>query len=207
MIQQQIFVSPDGQPHPRWVEAFPAAQVVTSADVTIRNEAGLVWVSTTLPAWQDAVRSLHGRGARVVVLSTMPDVIEAAHALDLGARGYAHAWSTPELLRRIAAVVVGDGHWIGTDLMRRLVAASVRLPATEAVEDRAMLLAPLTSREREVALAVTQGKSNKEIARDLGIVERTVKAHLAAVFEKLEVRDRLHLALRLAATQDDKLPL
>jgi DNA-binding NarL/FixJ family response regulator len=55
----------------------------------------------------------------------------------------------------------------------------------------------LTTREREVALLAANGASNKTIASDCDITERTVKAHLAAIFEKLHLTDRLQLALRV----------
>ena len=55
----------------------------------------------------------------------------------------------------------------------------------------------LSEREVQVARMVAAGASNKEIASRLAITERTVKAHLAASFEKLAVRDRLQLALRV----------
>ena len=56
----------------------------------------------------------------------------------------------------------------------------------------------LTAREREIALQVGVGCSNKVIAQRLGITERTVKAHLGSVFGKLGVKDRLQLALLVA---------
>lgn len=59
-------------------------------------------------------------------------------------------------------------------------------------------LAELTPRENAVAKAVAAGQSNKEVARQLDITERTVKAHLSAVFTKLGVRDRLHLVLAIS---------
>ena len=68
----------------------------------------------------------------------------------------------------------------------------------------------VSAREAEVAQAVAAGKSNREVAEQLFISERTVKAHLGAVFEKLGVRDRLQLALRLsgrAATRPAPKPL
>ncbi|MDO9192336.1 MAG: LuxR C-terminal-related transcriptional regulator, partial [Undibacterium sp.] len=55
--------------------------------------------------------------------------------------------------------------------------------------------ADLTEREREVAKTVTLGLSNKEIAAQLGITERTVKAHVGAVLDKLQLKSRLQLAL------------
>ena len=53
----------------------------------------------------------------------------------------------------------------------------------------------LTPRERQVAEMVHGGGNNKAIARELDISERTVKAHLSAIFRKLDIENRLHLAL------------
>ena len=53
----------------------------------------------------------------------------------------------------------------------------------------------LTSRQLDVARLVGKGESNKAIARILGITDRTVKAHLTTIFDKLGVADRVHLAL------------
>ncbi|MBL8432557.1 MAG: helix-turn-helix transcriptional regulator, partial [Dechloromonas sp.] len=55
----------------------------------------------------------------------------------------------------------------------------------------------LSGRETQVARLVASGASNKEIADQLAITERTVKAHLTVIFEKLGVRDRLQLSLRI----------
>lgn len=60
----------------------------------------------------------------------------------------------------------------------------------------------LSGREITVAQLVGQGASNKEVARQLDIAERTVKAHLTAIFEKLQVRDRLQLSLRINGVRD-----
>jgi len=57
------------------------------------------------------------------------------------------------------------------------------------------LLANLTRREHEIATLVGNGESNKQIAQHLAITERTVKAHLTEIFRKLDVADRLKLAL------------
>ncbi len=55
----------------------------------------------------------------------------------------------------------------------------------------------LSEREREVARLAASGESNLAIAQALNITERTVKAHLSSCFEKLEVTDRLQLALKV----------
>jgi len=54
---------------------------------------------------------------------------------------------------------------------------------------------PLTRRERQVALAVTRGLGNRDIARELGIATETVKHHLSNIYDKLGVRGRLALAV------------
>jgi DNA-binding NarL/FixJ family response regulator len=56
----------------------------------------------------------------------------------------------------------------------------------------------LTPRELQVARMVHLGGNNKTIARELDISERTVKAHLSAIFRKLNIQNRLHLALFLS---------
>jgi len=121
-----------------------------------------------------------------------------------GVRGYCNAHATAANLRRVANVVQAGGLWIGEALMQRLLTATrtamLRKPVVppaidenaSASEDR---LSVLSKRELEVARTVAGGSSNKEVARQLGITERTVKAHVGAVFQKLNVRDRLHLAL------------
>ena len=80
--------------------------------------------------------------------------------------------------------------------MRRVMRSASTLVAKIATRKQ-VSLDELTKRERQVALAVADGLSNREIAERLSISERTVKARLTSVFQKLEVRDRVQLALLL----------
>ena len=57
--------------------------------------------------------------------------------------------------------------------------------------------APLTPREQQIALAIADGRSNRDIAARLGITEQTVKNHLTSIFEKVGVDNRLQLGLAL----------
>jgi len=150
----------------------------------------------------------------------LPATLEGLNALNQGVRGYTHAYGVPALLQEVALVVEHGGLWVGPDLLQRLVGASNAALAGRAALDKAKARAPaatadavvaapvanvwalLSAREAQVARAVTVGRSNREVADLLFISERTVKAHLGAVFEKLGVRDRLQLVLRLAASAD-----
>ena len=88
------------------------------------------------------------------------------------------------------------GLWVGESLLNRLLGGiSNRIGNANSGGNE--LLAGLSPREREIALCVARGESNKEIARELNLAERTIKLHLTSIFEKLQVRDRLQLALRV----------
>jgi DNA-binding NarL/FixJ family response regulator len=102
------------------------------------------------------------------------------------------------MLQQVSTVVSNQGLWVGPNLMQRLIRAAG--PNVTADTGSRNALTTLSSREREVAQQVGLGSSNKEIARILSITERTVKAHLSAIFQKLGVRDRLHLALFMRST-------
>ena len=101
-------------------------------------------------------------------------------------------------MTQVASVVLQGGLWIGEPLMQRLVSATSRIQAASGPIDLPEVETwskNLTGREKEVAVTLARGSSNKEIARILGITERTVKAHVGAILEKLGVRDRLQLSL------------
>ncbi|HRP96511.1 MAG TPA: response regulator transcription factor [Rhodocyclaceae bacterium] len=198
-MSRHFFLSAAGaRPSARWRVAFVEGEVADLASVGRRAEPGdVIWVTTADPSWTAALVTLQRSLARcpVVALSMTPHSREAAHALDLGARGYCHAQAVPALLGEVAVVVSHGGLWVGREFMARAMrAASRMLPqaAAAGVADQ------LSEREREVAEAVLAGLSNKDVAGKLGITERTVKAHLASVFRKLDVRDRLQLVLRLS---------
>lgn len=183
---------------PRWRMAFPESSWVGPAQALQQiGRDDLAWVMSNLKDWETLVRDLADRGATLVVLSYMPGPTEASLALSAGARGYAHALSPAVLLRQVALVTTNQGIWVLPELLNSVVGGTFK-----ALGGRTRLhgdtLAALTEREQTVALAVAEGKSNKIVARELDITERTVKAHLGAIFRKLGIRDRMQLILRLS---------
>lgn len=188
-----VFISRSKVPPVRWREAFPDAVIVESLPPKM-PEGALVWLHNLAPA--DFLPQLP-KGVRVIALHDEPKDENGLAALSAGAAGFANAHSAPNLLQTIESVVRNDGLWVGESLLSRLLRGLGKTYAIPAEEHPA--LNKLSDREREVALKVVNGECNKEIARDLGLADRTVKAHLSSIFDKLGVRDRLQLALLLKA--------
>lgn len=192
------FVSQARDAFPRWRKAFPDALTASVAQVQREATAGdHVWVMNDVRNWEQWVNDFYQRGAIVIVLSLAPAGNEALHALEAGARGYAHALSPAERFQQAALVTANQGIWVPPELLGRVIGATFRALGGESRLPEEDLRA-LTERERAVAIAVATGHSNKAVARQLDITERTVKAHLGAVFRKLGVRDRMQLVLRLS---------
>lgn len=199
-----LFLCPNGRMLPRWKEAFKtgkAGKVLTARPVSWGGRVNLVWLQleSGVPV---AVQMAHLapvlKRVPCVVLSDLPTDEEAIAAFSAGARGYSNSHAAAEVLIQVAAVVLQGGLWIGESLMLRLVGATSRIQTAArgaTATGKPDWSALLTGREQEVATTLAAGASNKEIARTLGITERTVKAHVGAILEKLQVRDRLQLSL------------
>ncbi|GAA5173328.1 response regulator transcription factor [Niveibacterium umoris] len=141
------------------------------------------------PRWQQLSHSL-----RMVFASSQPNDAEGLGAIDAGCTGYCHAFASLEQLTQVLDVVEAGELWVGKSILNRLLKAVGTRAAPTAAPGWA---AGLTEREIEVARRAALGEANADIAIALSITERTVKAHLSSIFEKLGVSDRLQLALRV----------
>lgn len=190
-----------GLPPERWIQAFPEGRWSGwSGLLAALGPDDGVWVSAERPGWEQRVGDVWQRqpGARVIVVSAVPQEAEGLRALQAGARGYCHQVALPQVLRDVEQTVRLGGLWVGAELVQRLMSASRSALERSVATSREPDLSRLSEREAQVARLVAEGKSNKEVADRLFISERTVKAHLGAVFDKLGVRDRLQLVLRLS---------
>ncbi len=123
---------------------------------------------------------------RVVILTSFSDRDRILKALDAGAVGYLLKDAEPaELARGIAAAARGESP-LDPRAAGTVIAARSEVPASQAV---------VSDREREVLALLSRGMANKEIARHLGISEKTVKAHLTSIFRQIKVSDRTQAAL------------
>ena len=147
-----------------------------------------------LPAWDDPAVATMFQPLKVIVATTQTTDEQAKAVLSAGARGYVHAYSPAIALRTVLQTVQQGSVWMGPTLLARLL----RGIDTHVPKDDAGAWAEILSpREKIVAERAAMGHSNQAIADALHITERTVRAHLSSVFTKLNVSDRLALALRV----------
>ena len=199
---QHWIIDREISPMVAWLEAMPAARFLSREQLGAARFAGAGVIWSRLRAGEPVESALVGidrsGGQPVVLISDVPDEAQVLKALAHGAAGCCNSRAAPEVLRQVAVVVSNGGLWVGQSLLRQLVGATTRrlgqLPAEAENDDWRPFL---SEREIQVARLVASGASNKEIADRLVITERTVKAHLTAIFEKLGVRDRLQLSLRV----------
>jgi two-component system nitrate/nitrite response regulator NarL len=182
----------------RWSEAFPAGKVTGSLKQALRipkKQDPLYWLDlSSLPQGDrlNAVDTLSVR-SKVVVLSSSPSQAEASQFIRIGAMGYCHLGTPVERLQEIALVLEHEGFWMPKEMIQRITQLTRRLGARKFNPDQDPN--QLTGRERAVADLIGLGANNAEIASRLNMSERTVKAHLTSIFQQLNVRDRVQLAL------------
>jgi DNA-binding NarL/FixJ family response regulator len=143
-----------------------------------------------------AMRALHDRGSRshVIVLTSFLDDERILPAVRAGAAGYLLKDVEPAELARAVRGATGERAAIDPTVAARLL-QTLADPTALAGAPAAPDLGALTRREREVLRLIAAGRSNKRIAFELGIAEKTVKTHVGHVLAKLGVTDRTQAAL------------
>jgi DNA-binding NarL/FixJ family response regulator len=161
-----------------------------AVELVAEHDVDVVLMDLSMPVMDgiEATRRIvdaHDGGVRVLVLTSFSAREEIMAALDAGASGYLLKDAEPhELLAGVRAAAQGD-------------APLAPRAAREVLEARAEERSgpELSARETEVLQLVARGFPNKRIARELHISEKTVKAHLTQVFQRIGVTDRTQAAL------------
>lgn len=125
----------------------------------------------------------------LVALSNNPDNLEGCRLLKMGYKSYLHSFSNIDILKSAIESVLGGNIYVYPKLMQFLV-SNAPLTAKKSIN-----LDELTFKELNVLELVSKGFSNAKIAVELDIAEVTVKKHISSLFKKLNVHDRLSLAL------------
>ena len=130
----------------------------------------------------------------VVILSASEDPGHMRKALDFGAMGYIPKSTSPAVMSSALHLIMVGGVYVPPNLLTPTV--HPRVAAAWEQSDRSTEVEDLTERQREVLNLLTEGKSNKEIARALELSPNTVKIHVRDVLKTLGVNNRTKAALR-----------
>jgi DNA-binding NarL/FixJ family response regulator len=158
-------------------------------------EPDLVLMDLSMPGFDgvDATRAIMATGidTKVVVLTTYSSSENLNAALDAGAHGYLTKDVEPSVLVAGLRSAVSGGAPLSPSVAIHLLARRTT--------DSAAAATALSPREQEILRLLLDGRSNKQIARELGISEQTVKTHFGRIFQRIDVRDRTQAALWAAA--------
>ncbi len=130
----------------------------------------------------------------VVMISAHEDPRTVRRALAMGAAGFIPKSTDPDLIGQAVGTLLAGGEWLPPALAEPLAGSG---STDDAGDQLAARLANLTAQQHRVLALVADGLLNKQIADRLGIQERTVKAHLTAIFERLGVRNRTQAGILL----------
>ena len=133
--------------------------------------------------------------SKFFLLSDQPNEEEGLAFLKLGIVGYGNTYISQARLVEAVRVISGGAVWLGQKVIQQLILESYSKAKEQVAPGSGQRLAGLTPAEHKVAELVARGQSNLEIAFNLKITERTVKAHLTSIYEKTKTGSRLSLAM------------
>lgn len=184
--------------------AVPDAEVADAADLdglltalSAAPDTDLVLLDLRMPGSRglSGLAALRGQfpGTAVLVVSAHDEPSVVRRVLAHGASGFIPKSADPSTIADAVRSVLEHGHWLSADLSRAIAA----LPADAGDTALATRLSRLTEQQFRVLSMLAEGLLNKQIADRLSVQERTVKAHVTAIFEKLEVRNRTQAGVLL----------
>lgn len=185
---------------------YPDAEVLEASDVegalriaATTPEIDLVLCDLAMPGMEQlrGLQALKQRlpGVPLVILSANANPDDIVRTIEHGARGYILKSASDESFRHALSLVLSGEIYLPSDafLDRQQRWVGTRGGMAEFSADNP--LSSLTERQRDVLTLLMAGQSNKEIARNLGLLESTVKAHVKIILSKLEAANRTQAAM------------
>ncbi|UKJ72622.1 response regulator transcription factor [Azospirillum brasilense] len=163
----------------------------------------VVLMDLHMPNWPgfDGLREVQSLqpGVPVVVISASEALNDIRGALDHGATGYIPKSSSVKVMMGALNLVFSGGIYVPPGALTAATAASDAAPRRGRLDGADRSAYGLTQRQREVLDCLRAGKSNKQIAYELGLSEGTVKIHVTAIFKSLGVKNRTQAVIAAAA--------
>lgn len=183
-----------------------ASDGVEAVEVIARTRPDVVLMDIRMPRRDGLAAAELARAAdpdlKIIVLTTFDTNDLVLKALRLGACGFLLKDTPPAELVEAVTLVAAGRSMLSPSVTKQLIAAVARQPDSGQGAGARSRLARLTERESEVARAVGRGLSNAEIAATLHMSIPTVKTHVGRLFDKLEARNRVQVAICIHEARD-----
>lgn len=177
-------------------ESHSAIAAIAGDLPTLLEDASLGYVILDLSSnanWLDTLFYVRRQrpDMRQIVLGPEDQEEVIVRSIIAGARAYLDRNSGPRAVRHAAEVVIDGSIWAPRKILSNLIDRLLKTPSTE----RGFSVDKLSPRERQVLGRIMEARSNREIARDLGVEERTVKAYVSSLMRKTGAENRVTLSM------------
>lgn len=184
---------------------FPNLTPVIGTIEELLDDQQLEYLVVDLNSSSDGLQMLESvrrarPGIRQIVIGPPNDDELVMQAVIAGARAYLDSTAVPETVRQAIEIVVSGSIWAPRRLLSRLIDRLLEVPGVSA---RPPKQPKLTQREIEILEMIKVAKTNAEIAAELGIEKRTVKAHVGRLIKKMGVESRIALSIQAAHREMD----
>jgi len=179
-----------------WESVFsPKVIIIDEFDKLLEIKNSLIILNFSLieTALEKRISVLKNNNNALLILHRVPDISIGKKLLSLGVNGYGNALMKSHFLLSAVDAIKEDLIWLHPEFTSALIA---EIPSTKK-KNIDSIISPLSQREKDVVILLKDGETYKEIATELEITPRTVKAHAHSIYTKLQVKDRLALALLL----------
>lgn len=175
-------------------ELEEAGDVAGALELARRGDIDLVLLDLAMPG-MEGFRGLEQLAeilpeATIVIVSAITESDRIREALERGARGYVLKTINDAALKHALSLMLSGETYVPAELLQE---RGLKAPGGKTAPDNP--LSSLTDRQRDVLGLLMTGQSNKEIARHLGLLESTVKAHIKVILNKLSVANRTQAAM------------
>jgi DNA-binding NarL/FixJ family response regulator len=182
-------------------ELLEAGDVATALELAHRGDIDLVLLDLAMPG-MEGFKGLQQLAeclpkATIVIVSAITEPDRIREALERGARGYVLKTINDAALKHALSLMLSGETYVPAELLQGRALKGPGVAGGKSGPDNP--LSSLTDRQRDVLSLLMTGQSNKEIARHLGLLESTVKAHIKVILNKLSVANRTQAAMMASA--------